>query len=110
MHNTIVLDARSIQMLPQLTCLAVNLLVSVYYNFDTIVLQTVLSEDVLSREEIVTQCLIGQWKERRETEGDTALGFEDEQPKRTLLTHLSVTLSFPGRWSHLLMSSFTQYH
>ena len=31
------------------------------------------------------------WK-RRET-GDTALGIEDEQPKRTLLTHLSVTLS-----------------
>ena len=53
---------------------------------------------------------IGKWKKRKETEGDTALWIEDEQPKRTLLTHLSVTLSFTGRWSHLLMSSFTQYH
>ena len=39
---------------------------------------------MLCGEEIVTQCLIGQWKERRETEGDTALRVEDEQPKTLL--------------------------
>ena len=49
--------------------LIVNILQFLYCNFDTIVLQTVLSVDVLSREEIVTKCLIGEWKERRETEG-----------------------------------------
>ena len=58
-----------------------------YSNFDTIVFQTVLSVDVLFGEEIVTQYLIGKWKKRRETEGDTTLGIEAEQPKRTLSTH-----------------------
>ena len=48
-----------------------------YSNFDTIVFQTVLSVDVLCGEEIVTQYLIGQWKERRDTEGDTALGMNN---------------------------------
>ena len=45
-----------------LTCLVVLSCQSsqfLYCNFDTIVLQTVLSVDVLCGEEIVTQCLIG---------------------------------------------------
>ena len=56
----------------------VNLLQFLYSNFDTIVLQTVLPVDVLCGEEIL--------EEEGEMEGDTTLGGEDEQPKRTLST------------------------
>lgn len=74
-----------------------------YSNFDTIVFQTVLHVDVLCGEEICPQCLIsGRRGGRRK--GMLHQRGEYEQPKRTPLPHLSVNLSFPGKWSHFLIS------
>jgi len=72
-----------------------------YSNFDTI--YSPPDSSVCGRALYRRDChpvLFGQWNERKETEGDTALRVEDEQPKRTPLTHLPINLSFPGRWSH----------
>ena len=58
--------------------------------------------DVLCGEEIVTQYLVGQWKERRETEGDTALWGEDEQPKTLLQpTYLALNPFLKGGLTYL---------
>ena len=84
----------------------VNLLQFLYYNFNTIVFQTVLSVDVLCGEERFVFNSIS-YRKMEEEEGGWG-GGGGGKLKNTI--NLPVTLSFTGRWSHLLMSSCNQYH
>ena len=78
----------------------VNLLEFLYCNFNTIVLQTVLSVNELCGEERFVFNSISYQKMEEEEGGG----------KLKITINLPVNLSFTGRWSHLLMSSFTQHH